>query len=105
MATITLEHLYKNGTSEQGKVGDGATILMYSDTHPATIIARTAKTLTVQEDNHKIESGTWPDFQYSYSPNPNGAITVFHWSAKKGWQASGRRLLVGERRYYNDPTF
>lgn len=105
MATITLDHLFKNGTAEEGKIGDGATVLLYSDTYPATVIARTPKSITVQEDNHKIESGTWPDFQYSYTPNPEGKITVFHWSAKKGWQAPGYRLLIGRRRYYNDPSF
>jgi hypothetical protein len=105
MATITLAHLFKNGTSEEGKVGDGATILLYSDSYAVTIIARTAKSITVQEDNRHIASGTWPDFQYTYSRNPDGKVTIFRWSAKKGWQAPGYRLLIGDRRYYQDPTF
>lgn len=107
MATITLEHLHRNGTPDIGKIGEGATILMYSDTYPCTIIARTGKTVTVQEDNHKIESGTWPDFDYSYSPNPEGPVTIFRWSNSHGWQNknAGRKLLIGTRRYYRDPTF
>lgn len=105
MATITMDHLYKNGKPADAKIGDAATILWYSDTTPATIIARTPKSLTVQEDSHKVASGTWPDFTYEYERNPDGVIRKFHWSEKKGWQAEGLRLLVGNRRYYRDPTF
>ena len=107
MATITIDHLYHNGTPEQGRIGDAATILYCSDSHPVPIISRTAKSITVREDSHKIESGTWPDFTYSYSPNPAGEVKTYHWSDKKGWQDKngGTRLLVGHRRYYQDPTF
>jgi hypothetical protein len=105
MPTITYQHLCRNTDPTTAKVGDGCTILWYTDTQPATIISRTAKSLTVQVDAHKIESGEWPNFRYSYTPDPEGVVTKFHWSATKGWQARGTRLLVGDRRYYQDPTF
>lgn len=107
MATVTIESFYKNGNPAEGSVGDGATILMYSDTYPATIIARTAKTITVQQDNAKVIAGVWPDYQYAYTPNADGVVTLFRFSTKRGWvnKKMGRRLLIGTRRYYQDPTF
>lgn len=105
MATITLSHLCRNGTPEEGKIGDGATILLYSDSYAATIISRTPKSITVQEDSRQLESGEFPDFHYLYDRDPSGRVTTFHWSNKKGWQAPGYRLLIGTRRHYIDPTF
>jgi hypothetical protein len=108
MATITMDHFCKNGDHTKGAIGDGCTLLLYSDTYPATIVKRTPKTLTVQVDQETIVGGKWPDLEYTYAPNPKGDITTYFWSDKHGWvnnKATARRCLVGERRYYRDPTF
>lgn len=57
------------------KVGDGATICYYTDRKAATVIAKTAKTITVQEDTAtRVDKNGMSDSQaYSYAANPNGS--------------------------------
>jgi hypothetical protein len=71
------------------QVGDGVSMTIYTDAHAYTIIKRTAKTITLQEDNATLINGDKLHFhiggfaahcsnqheqKYDYSPNPNGAI-------------------------------
>lgn len=108
MATITHLHLQKNSEAQRdaAKVGDPATILHYSDTDAATVIARTRCTITVQEDKATRVSGSAQDgsIQYAYERDPNGSTRTYRWT-KRGWSRHGQRLIVGERRTYIDPTF
>lgn len=111
MATLTLEHLYRNGEPTV-KVGDGATLLLYSDSHAGTVIKVSAsgKTIHVQRDTAtRTDSRGMSECQeYTYAPDPNGPVTVYRFSARSGWinrNASASRCLVGLRRAYHDFTF
>lgn len=102
-------------------VGMGATILLWSDRHAATIVSVGGKpdawVIEVQEDRAKVISGS--DFDgsadYEYSPRPNGRIHTFRF--KDGvWReldregrlmpkGSGSGLRIGDRLEYRDPSF
>lgn len=102
------------------EVGDGATICLWSDREACTVIRRTAKTLYVQRDKATLD----PSFKPEYIPggfsahctndgeqkwiierDPNGAVTRFNWSEKKGrWQSGSDgsiRLKLGRHEHYD----
>ena len=101
----------------QPEVGMGATILMHSDRHAATIIeveyfktgprAGQAKAVTVQRDTaQRVDSNGMSDAQtYVYLPNPNGATTRF--TLRKGgrWEAYGFSLGIGYRDEHFDFSY
>lgn len=81
---------------DTAKVGDGATYKIHTDTQPMTIISRTAKSVTVQEDKATLLNGfnsgeadalefspggfcghTSGRQRYTFEPNPEGAISKF----------------------------
>ena len=84
------------------EIGSGATICYHSDRKAGTVIARTAKTITWQQDTATLISGqsdvSLGGFvgsfdntqQYKYEPNPKGLIRKF--SLRK----SGRWVQVGD---------
>jgi hypothetical protein len=75
------------------KVGDGATILMFSDRHAATVISViTPSIVVIQEDSVKrIDKNGMSESQtYEYSPNLNG---IQHTVTKR---KSGRWVFMGE---------
>lgn len=81
------------------KVGDGVTCHMWSDAHAFTVIKRTAKTITIQQDEAILSNDFKPeiiphgfvgtcinmyDQKYTYERNPNGATYTCRWSDKLG---------------------
>lgn len=91
-------------------IGMGATFCIGSDSYPATVIDITpsGKTVTIQEDNYEIISGSSHDgsAEYTYSANPNGRVISFRYSTKsKNWKNSSYRAYFGIRRKYYDPHF
>ncbi len=123
-----MNHLASRATKGQPKaeVGMGATLLMWTDRHAATIIdvegdgLSAGTILTVQEDHAKIVSGSAMDgsAEYEYSPNPEGYKKYFRLSAKGFWdciyrneqtgrwnKSSSGGLAIGYRREYRDPCF
>lgn len=106
-------------------VGMGATLLLYSDRHPATIIAIVDDVITVQEDYaiRADRNGMSESQSYVYVENPKAPLRYFR-TAMRGqragrWQEvyrgiSGRfrqvgsmgcGLRIGEREEYRDPSF
>lgn len=104
-------------------VGMGATILLWSDRHAATVtsVERDAA-VTVQHDTAKVVAGSGHDgsAEYAFSPNPRGELETFQrrqtearWSAvtfneeTRRWnkQKSQHALRLGERDEYRDPSF
>jgi hypothetical protein len=96
---------------------DAATVNGWSDRNPATIVKRTAKTITIQRDNTAHMSGEGHD---AYA-NGKGQVVVFtrdydaplerytlrrngRW-IRSGESLRGRSLTVGHRDYYRDPSF
>lgn len=97
---------------------DAATINGWSDRNPATIVKRTAKTITVQRDNTSHMSGEGHD---SYAHGA-GQVVVFErdydaplevYTLRKNgrWVRQGApvnsraSLTVGVRSFYRDPSF
>lgn len=105
--------------SREVKVGDGVTILCYTDCKAYTVIARTEKTLTIQRDNAVLKPSFKPEFvkggfsahcvnddeqEYIYSPNPNGEIMKLRWSDKYNcWKAPKgyKKAILGRYEYYD----
>ena len=102
-----------DGQGKAPEVGDGATILMWSDRHAATITEITyfksgqkkgqPRTITVQQDKAtRTDSYGMSDAQsYSYERNPNGSLKTF--TAKRDGSFKG--LLIGHRDEHYDFSF
>lgn len=107
-------------------VGMGATIILYSDRHAATITMverekNGTMRVVVQCDKATVIAGSSQDgsAEYAYEPNPRGIIEVFQrrpadarWSpvrfneTTRRWNKLGsHRLRLGEREEYRDPSF
>ena len=114
-------HLMSRDIFREPVVGEGATVLMWSDRHAATVIEWDAKRqiVSVQEDKATLVGGhpQTDQQEYSYAANPKAEIQQFKW--KDGWRqlerqgdkmkltkkGTGRGLLVGHRDEYYDHTF
>ena len=106
-------------TSREFAVGDGATLVGWSDLHAYTVIARTAKTLTLQRDVAKLLNGYdsgEPDAlqfapggfcghtsgaqRYAYEQDQNGHKIVARLT-KRGWAVNGQRIIAGRAEHYD----
>lgn len=96
-------------------VGDGATVVLYTDRHAYTVIKVTAKTITIQRDKAIADPGWTPDFTpggflghtsndrdraYTYEADPEGGTLVARLT-KTGWRTGGRRVLPGRHEFYD----
>lgn len=93
-------------------VGMGVTYGCWTDRMAGTIIevSDSGKTIKVQADTAtRIDSNGMSECQdYTYSPNPNGAIMVFKITSRKGhkaWRSNGYVAGLGGRRAYHDFSF
>lgn len=110
-----VNYLQGGPTKETPKVGMGATVLMWTDRTPATIIevSPSGKTLKAQEDDAKrVDSNGMSDAQqYEYTPNPEGYTTTFTLRKNGSWvrqgesMNTGQRLRIGSREKYYDFSF
>lgn len=106
-------------TSRAFAVGDGATVSGWSDSEVHTVIARTAKTLTLQRDKatllNPVGSGEKDALQfapggfvghtsgvqrYEYERDENGETCVARLT-KRGWQVNGSRVGSGRFEHYD----
>ena len=105
-------------TPETAKVGDGATIVLWSDRHACTIVKVTKSFVCVQRDK-AVLSGDWKpniipggfaghcvnqhEQQWTCTPDPNGEIIKFAWSAKyqRYGQPGNARLIAGRQEFYD----
>ncbi|MGV8972216.1 MAG: hypothetical protein ACOH10_07825 [Rhodoglobus sp.] len=119
--------LFANTAKPDVKVGDGATMLMWSDRHAATVVAvRYFKTGTrkgqvkevdVQRDKVKRTdaNGMSESQTYDYQPDPDAPVRTYRADAKgrlrelfpegNGLRMGTAGLLVGSRREYHDFSF
>lgn len=108
-------------------VGMGASVLLWSDRHAASIIGVEALNskvyqclVSVQEDNAMVVQGSQMDgsAKYVFSPNPNGPVRYFAKVRASGFwvpvifaesgrlkKVQGPGLRIGERDHYYDPSF
>lgn len=98
-------------------VGDGCTYHLYTDAHACTVIKRTPKSITIQQDKATLNPTFKPDFiiggfcahctnqneqSYTYEPDSNGKIITARWSEKYGaYMYLGKRITVGRHEFYD----
>ena len=108
--TGSMQNYLLSGTigAPEPKVGDGATVLAWTDRHAATIIKVTPATVTVQYDRAvRLDNNGMSECQsYRYERNPEGIVRVFR-KTKRGWRETGggSALRIGERLAYHDYSF
>lgn len=121
-----INHLHSRAVIGQPEpvVGMGATMLLWSDRHAATITnvqqVRGKLIVTVQRDHAAVVAGSGHDgsAEYSYNRNPSGGEDHFRREDDGRWQqvvinrqtgrwgkVSGSGLRIGEREEYRDPSF
>lgn len=102
--------LMENSKPVTPEVGMGATLLMYSDRHAATVTkVFSPTTIVIQEDNasRTDKNGMSESQEYAYTPN-TGAEEVFVTLRKDGrWKVKKSQTVVmlGERDAYHDYSF
>jgi hypothetical protein len=98
---------------------DAATVNGWSDRNPATIVKRTAKTITVQRDRHAGMSAPDSDAYAAGKPDVtvflrdyDAALETYTLRRNGRWIRSGSpansrgaSLTIGRRDYYRDPSF
>jgi hypothetical protein len=94
-------------------VGDGVTVCGWSDRHAYTVVARTAKTLTLQRDRATLIPDFKPEFDgfhcvnnidqdYVYERDPNGGTERAYWSdTKDGFYVRGEPVITGRHEFYD----
>lgn len=99
-----LERQIIRETNLNVKVGDGATLCLYTDREAYTIIKRTAKTITIQRDKAiRTDDNGMSDCQdYRYERDYDGIIRTARWSEVKGcFMYNGMRIATGRYEYYD----
>lgn len=99
-----VNHVMAGGTRPQ--VGMGATILMWADRTPGTIVKITPTQIHVQEDDYtRTDNNGMSESQaYEYRRNPGNIIRVFR-RTKHGYRCKGMGLHIGNRERYYDFSF
>jgi hypothetical protein len=111
-----VNHLYSRSAPRTPVVGEGATILGWTDRHAGTVIeVRADGSFVVQEDTvQRVDSNGMSEMQtYEYTPNPAGLTHVFA-PVKRGrakgqlrerGSKDGNGVLLGRRDHYHDFSF
>jgi len=95
-----INHLMAGEISDVPKVGDGATLLLWTDRHAATAIdvdtSGKNPVITVQRDHAKRtdNNGMSESQVYEHTPDPDGIKSVFRLDPK---QKSWRQLIRNEK--------
>ena len=91
------------------EVGMGATITMYSDRAPGTIVkvSPSGKTVWVQHDDYtRIDSrGMSESQEYTYAQNTSAPVEVFRMTKRGFRNKNGDGLFIGKRERYYDFSF
>lgn len=108
-----INHLM-SGDSAAPKIGDGATILGWTDRHAGTVIYVCDLYISVQEDTATLRNGAhYMSNDYEYAPNPDGRTWMFKRVSrgkKKGeWRENGKSdgssVCFGRRDKHHDFSF
>lgn len=103
------------------QIGDGVTVCSFSDRRAATVISKTAKTFTLQEDTQTLLNGpasgepdalkitvggfagnTQGTQRYNYATNPNGIMHTVRWSVRHaGWRTDNMAVIEGRHGFYD----
>jgi hypothetical protein len=105
-----INRMMETSTMPKPEIGMGATVTMFSDRYPATVVAvsESGKTLTIQFDKYaRVDGNGMSDCQqYTYEADPNGVTAQFRLT-KNGWKRlnCSDRLLLNYRERYFDFSF
>lgn len=113
---IDLDNLVRQAHSEL-KVGDGVTVVLYSDRHAYTVIKRTPCTITIQRDKATLSDDFKPDIvpggfcghcvnqdeqTYTYERDEHGSKLTLHFSKKYGrFMYLNKYILIGRHEFYD----
>jgi len=88
------------------KIGEGATIILWTDRYAGTIIKITRCQIHVQRDVavRQDDRGMCETQDYTYRPDPQGPLYIFR-KTKRGYKAGSCGLVIGERDEYYDYSF
>lgn len=96
-----------NHKPEAPKVGDGATVILWTDRYAGTIVKVTPTQIHVQRDKAtrlgKIEMSD--SQQYEYAPDSQGQVYVFRKTKRRGYRCGSFGLALGVRQEYYDYGF
>lgn len=111
------EEIKKQSFKDTAKVGDGATVVYWTDRHAYTIIKRTANTLTLRRCKAILSPDFKPDFipggfcgtvinqdeqSYTYEEDEKGRVVKAYWSDKyKCFRFGGLRVVPGRHEFYD----
>jgi hypothetical protein len=103
-------HLYADAEQPVPEVGMGATLVMWTDRKPATVIRISAsgKTFWIQEDDAKrVDKNGMSDAQvYEYTPDPEGIVHRCCRHRDGRYHTSGgTTVCIGVRSRYYDFSF
>lgn len=115
-----LEDEYRRELNREIEVGDGVTMYLWSDAHACTVIAKTAKTITIQRDKAIRDPNFTPEWipggfsaictnsdeqSWTYERNPDGEIIRCRWSEKNGRYQTGSdgsiKIGIGRHEHYD----
>jgi hypothetical protein len=102
-----MNHVMSRAQNPEAKVGEGATILYWTDRQAATIIKVTEKQVHVQQDDAtRIDkNGISENQEWKYKRNPKAYIDIFRMTKRGLRNKSGNGLLIGVRDEYYDYSF
>lgn len=115
-----INHLTAGPSLVDPIVGEGATILGWSDRRPATVVSWNGKRVGVQEDNavRTDKNGMSEDQDYTFTPNVDAPVRFFQRDRSGCWKqvmyneetkrwkmVGGGGLAVGYRSKYYDFSF
>jgi hypothetical protein len=86
---------------------DAFTYGCWTDLYPATIVKRTAHTITTRDDNYRVVEGSTHDgsAKYEYTTNEQGAQRTWRKNKAGRWVSKGYKGSEGHRRADRDPSF
>lgn len=113
---IDLDNLLRQAHLEL-QVGDGVTLNLWSDKHACTVIKRTAKTITVQQDTATLDPNFKPEWvaggfaghctnqdeqTYTYERNLKGRTYTLRFSNKYGrFMYLEKPISIGRHEFYD----
>ena len=107
-----VNHLYSTAANKPIAVGDGATILHWTDRTACTVISVSPKTIVLQEDKstRTDKFGMSDQQEYGYTPNVKGAKSTFTLRKNGKWiklgdSMKGTQCIIGKRDQYYDYSF
>lgn len=111
MGSFQNQQMAQMQSKDQFEVGDGATLVMYTDRKACTVIdiQRNGRVVTIQED-HAIRTDTkgMSESQvYRFEPNPEGTIHSVTKRRDGTYKVRGSQtpVVIGHRSHYYDYSF